>query len=58
MMTYFAVPPHPSPLPPQAGGEGVNYFARIGASNVPSFSLSPNGGEGQGEGESIYFLLN
>ena len=52
-------PPSPQPSPPEAWGEGVKrntgwkpvplYVIK----SVPLFPLSPNGGEGQGEGEVI-----
>ena len=44
MVTFLQSPPHPSPLPPPAGGEGALQEFLL-------YPLSPNGGEGQGEGE-------
>ena len=44
----------PQPSPPDAGGEGVTHvtgFSNHKAFSGSTFSLSPNGGEGQGEGE-------
>ena len=51
-------PPSPQPSPPEAGGEGVGQVAGFlrwqGLKSVPAFSRSPNGGEGQGEGDVVF----
>jgi len=39
MVTFLQSPPHPSPLPPLAGGEGPLQEFLL-------YPLSPNGGEG------------
>ena len=48
-------PPHFTPSPPEAVGEGVGwgagFFMMAGPQIGPIFSLSLNGGGGQGEGE-------
>ena len=44
MVTFLQSPPHPSPLPPPAGGEGALQEFLL-------YPLSPNGGEGMGGGD-------
>jgi hypothetical protein len=54
MVTFLATPLTPALSPRQPGGEGVIRFPCLLMGALKEFHhypLSPNGGEGQGEGE-------
>ena len=56
-MRWFC-PPHLPPLPPKRAERGkdlvAGFFMMAEPQIDPVFSLLPNGGEGQGEGEVIF----